>query len=408
MSWSELPSTYKKTFNHYLTLFKIVGIDFFDNSPTYLTWNNTKHFLFLVSFFPFITGQFYLVSKIRPDNFLETVRPVPTDVMFFIDLVKLLTYIRKKSEIRDMFLEIGELWPKGLGSDDKKNVILKAYLRRIRLPSDIFLAFNYANLTIFEVMPFIITAYNLITGTNEYVFPFPAINAWAHYNIVTFLLTYIGQVICTVPSQAGFYLPFDLTIATMTSNVSALLHLLQEDLKHAIKTHDTNKIMKQNIHECDSESYEEIKRIVDVHQKLLRLADKLSDIFGLVIFIHMAFASVEICFFGFLTLVCEGLADTVANLLTAMSAVGTIFLLSLSGQCLYDTSSEVADAAYQSLWYESDNNVRKLMLYIIVRAQQPSYLSALGFSQLTLKSFSKIMSTAWTYFSLLIQMYGDT
>ncbi|CAH2242641.1 jg8466 [Pararge aegeria aegeria] len=41
---------------------------------------------------------------------------------------------------------------------------------------------------------------------------------------------------------------------------------------------------------------------------------------------------------------------------------------------------------------------------ILLRAQKPSYLSALGFSNLSLVMFSKVASTSWSYLSLLNQM----
>ncbi|XP_026741744.1 odorant receptor 85c-like [Trichoplusia ni] len=408
MLYSNLPQDYKKTFSRYIYLFKFIGIQFFDEPNGVFTKANLKLTVFVITFLPFVIGQFSLISKIRIENFLESVRVVPVDIMFFLDLVKLSILIIRRSDIRDMFLEIGELWPKGLKSDEEKSVILKAWLKRIRIPLDFFFFFAIANLCLFEVIPFIMSCFNISHGMDVYVFPFKPPNVWNINSTFVFLITYLWEISCTVPCQMCVYLPFDLLIVTMTSNVSALLRLLQIDLKNAIKLRDSNMLLKNNIHKSDSDGYQEVKTIIETHQKLLRIADQLSNIFGIVIFIHAMFAALEICFFGFLTVICVGPAETIANFLTVLSAVFTIFLLSLSGQLLCDTSSEVADAAYQSYWYESDVKVKKLILFIIIRAQRPSYLSALGFSELTLRSFSKIMSSSWTYLSLLLQVYEET
>ncbi|CAD0197601.1 unnamed protein product [Chrysodeixis includens] len=109
-------------------------------------------------------------------------------------------------------------------------------------------------------------------------------------------------------------------------------------------------LLKNDIHKSDSDGYKEVKAIIEKHQKLLRSVSESSR----------------------------------------------------------QSSSEVADAAYQSYWYESDVKVKKLILFIMIRAQRPCYLSALGFSDLTLRSFSKIMSSSWTYLSLLLQVYEET
>nr|QPX50352.1 odorant receptor [Helicoverpa armigera] len=408
MSYSDLPVDYRQTFGRYTYLFKCIGLDFFDNSTSYVSWNKIKLLLFCITFYPFISTQFSLLSEIRADNFLEGVRVLPVDIMFAHDIVKMILALVRRADLRDMILEVGELWPKNLAPDDQKAVILKAWLRKIKIPLDLYFMFAMMNLGLFELIPFLISCFYLVKGDKVYLFPFQLPKFWEVDSIITYLLTYVWEVVGTVPCQMCLYLPFDLIIVIMTSNVSALLRLLQVDLKNAIKLRDEQHKTKSNLNVSDTHSYEELKRIVDIHQRLLRIADQLSSIFGLVIFIHVACAALEICFFGFLTMVYGGLAETIANMLTVLNAVFTIFLLSLSGQFLCDTSSEVADAAYESYWYESDHKVKKLTLSIIIRAQRPSYLSALGFSQLTLKSFSKIMSSAWTYFSLLIQMYEET
>uniref|UniRef100_A0A2A4J2I8 Odorant receptor n=1 Tax=Heliothis virescens TaxID=7102 RepID=A0A2A4J2I8_HELVI len=400
MLFADLPVDYKQTFGRYTYLFKCIGLDFFDNSTGFICWNNVKFILFCSAFYPFIFTQFTLISKIRADNFLESVRVVPVDIMFAHALFR-------RADLRDMIMEVGELWPRNLAADDQKAIILKAWLRQIKIPLDLFFIFAMTNLSLFEVIPFLISCFNLVRGDKVYLFPFQAPSFWEVDSIISYLLTYVWELAGTVPCQMCLYLPFDIIIVVMTSNVSALLRLLQVDLKNVIKLRDEQNKSKNHLNISDDQSYEELRRIVDIHQRLLRIADQLTSIFGLVIFIHVAFAALEICFFGFLTMVYGGLAETIANMLTVLNAVFTIFLLSLSGQFLCDTSSEVADAAYESYWYESDCKV-KLILFIIIRAQRPSHLSALGFSQLTLKSFSKIMSSAWTYFSLLIQMYEET
>ncbi|CAH0686457.1 unnamed protein product [Spodoptera exigua] len=362
----------------------------------------------VLTFYPFMASQFALITKISGDNFLENIRVVPVDLMFFQDVVKMLIAIFRRSKLKEMILEIGELWPKDLDSSDPKAAILKSWIRRTKTLLDMFFIFAITNLALFEVIPFLISVFNLCNGNEVYLFPFQPPNFWDVDSFCTYILIYLWELAGTVPCQMCLYLPFDLTIVILTSNVSALLRLLQMDLENAIKIHDEDQNLKKNINMTDPDSYENVRTLVIVHQKLLRISDQLSSVFGLVIFIHVAFAALEICFFGFLTLVYGGVADTIANLLTVFNAVFTIFLLSLSGQFLCDTSSQVADAAYQSYWFESDVKVKKLILFIIIRAQRPSYLSALGFSQLTLKSFSKIMSSAWTYLSLLIQVYEET
>nr|QNS36199.1 olfactory receptor 4a [Mythimna separata] len=406
--YSDLPLDYRNTFDRYLFQFKCIGIDFFDKSISYLNRNSVKFIVFVLSFYPFMFGQFTLISHITAESFLETVRVVPVNLMFFINVVKMAIALIRKADIRNMIVDVGELWPKHLEAGDPKAAILKAWLRQIKIPLDLFFKYAVINLALFEMVPLLMTLFKMSQGVVEYELPFQPPNWWEVNSLFRYLLTYLWMVAAATPVQMCLYLPFDLTVVVMTSNVSALFRLLQVDLETAIKIHDGEHPMKEDIHVADPDSYEEVKRIVKIHQRLLRIAEQLSKIFGVVIFIHMVSASLVICFFGFLAVVYSGLADTIANLMTVFNAMTTIFFLTLSGQFLCDTSSQIADAAYQSYWYESNLKVKKLILTIIIRAQRPSYLSALGFSELTLGSFSKIISSAWTYFSLLIQVYEES
>lgn len=153
--------------------------------------------------------------------------------------MKLSILIIRRSDIRDMFLEIGELWPKGLKSDEEKSVILKAWLKRIRIPLDcetfnwiswrfcfctynqlpvdvnftfpaiikiillvqfpfaVFFFFAITNLCLFEVIPFIMSCFNISHGMDVYVFPFQPPNVWNINSTFVFLITYLWEVSCS-------------------------------------------------------------------------------------------------------------------------------------------------------------------------------------------------------------------
>lgn len=97
MLYSNLPQDYKKTFSRYIYLFKFIGIQFFDEPGGVLTKANLKLSVFIITFLPFVIGQFSLISKIRTDNFLESVRVVPVDIMFFLGKLKLRFPVLKSS-----------------------------------------------------------------------------------------------------------------------------------------------------------------------------------------------------------------------------------------------------------------------------------------------------------------------
>ncbi|XP_047508608.1 odorant receptor 85b-like [Pieris napi] len=160
-----------------------------------------------------------------------------------------------------------------------------------------------------------------------------------------------------------------------------------------------------NVYNVEPENdYRLVTEIVKDHQKLLRVVDNVNLIFGPLLFAQVTFSSIIICCFGFLTIVGK---DLIKSLLATFGIILAMFNFCWSGQLLSDASSGIAEAAYNCPWYNKSVEFRKCILIIIIRAQKPSTLSALGFSDVTLTTLSKILSTSWSYLSLLNQMYED-
>ncbi|XP_043472150.1 odorant receptor 49b-like [Leptopilina heterotoma] len=61
----------------------------------------------------------------------------------------------------------------------------------------------------------------------------------------------------------------------------------------------------------------------------------------------------------------------------------------------------IALSAYDSPWYNWTKKERKLIEIITFRSQRASYLSAGKFSYMSLHAFSSILSSAFSFFTLL-------
>ncbi|XP_041981496.1 odorant receptor 85b-like [Aricia agestis] len=244
-------------------------------------------------------------------------------------------------------------------------------------------------------MPLLVTIYSINTSdTAQYEFPVQVyFFCWltSHYQ---YALAYSYFAFTCTAIHMCIYISCDFVLVALTFDVSALLTLLQNDLRNIVHNKDRD------------ESCDDIRSIVVTHQKLLRLTKRLDDIFGAVIFTQVSFSSVVICCFGFLSVIDNGL-PVARNLTAALGIMFAIFILAYPGQLLADTSSGVASAAYECLWYNRSVKFQKYIAIILARAQKPCFLTAMGFAELTLAMFSRVLSTSWSYLSLLNQMYQD-
>ncbi|XP_022112395.2 odorant receptor 85b-like [Pieris rapae] len=234
---------------------------------------------------------------------------------------------------------------------------------------------------------------SLTTSKIDYQFPLDTYffsflqSHWA-YAAAYFYISIVGATV-----HICAYIAIDFILTSITFDVSGLLAALQVDLND----------MKVDNEEQDKD-YSLVKEIVKDHQKLLRVVDNVNLIFGPLLFVQVTFSSIIICCFGFLTIVGK---DLIKSLLATFGVILAMFNFCWSGQLLSDASSGIAEAAYNCPWYNRSVKFRKYIQIIIIRAQKPCTLSALGFSDVTLTTLSKILSTSWSYLSLLNQMYED-
>ncbi|XP_038212854.1 putative odorant receptor 85d [Zerene cesonia] len=317
----QLPKNFIETFSRHIKYVKFIGIDIFDESRSHFLKRFGTLIIFYIMLVSTVFGQFLYIflANTKGASVLDIINAIPGTLMASQDIVKISIIAAKRNGIRDIILEIAELWPTDY--DDEKFKILNIWTSRLRIFQRFFYICGYVALSFYLVVPLSVTAYSYaVEGETIYRFPLDTV--------------------------------------------------LQKDLEK-LKSFDG-----QGSDDCS-----DIKVIVKSHQKILRVVENINNIFGPLLFAQVTFSSIVICCFGFLTIV--GIPITLAF-------------------------NDIAEAAYNCVWYKRSNKFRKFIQIIIARAQEPCMLSALGFSNVTLATLSKILSTSWSYLSLLNQMYKDT
>nr|AXM05151.1 odorant receptor [Campoletis chlorideae] len=186
------------------------------------------------------------------------------------------------------------------------------------------------------------------------------------------------------------------TIAGATSfNLVSTMHgaarfaVLQKKLE-ALKSDDIN---------CEPAMVDCVKR----HQDAIKFADTLERIINVLALGQFVISTALVCCAGFqLASMIEDKARLMKYFSFLNSAIFELFLFSYSGNQLIDESEAIIDSAYASEWIGSPFclNLRILML----RATRPSKITAAKFYDMSLKSFSSVLSTSFSYFTVLQTM----
>ncbi|XP_028157083.1 odorant receptor 67c-like [Ostrinia furnacalis] len=147
-----------------------------------------------------------------------------------------------------------------------------------------------------------------------------------------------------------------------------------------------------------------LANIIRRHHALIRLAGDVENLFSFALLVNFFNSSIIICFCGFCCVIVEKWNEMVYKsfLTTALSQT---WLLCWYGQRLLESSEGVSDALYNSGWYKATKKIKSSILIMIHRSQKEVHVTTYGFSVISLASYTTIIKTAWSYFTLLLNIY---
>lgn len=134
---------------------------------------------------------------------------------------------------------------------------------------------------------------------------------------------------------------------------------------------------------------QDIVQLVGQHNKLMDIAGKIQKTFSLALFANFCLSSTLICISCFqLTKTLKGEAFVIKYVVHSATGLMQAFLLCYFSQLLFDASQNVADDIYKMKWYLiEESQVKNMIQLVIMEAQKPVRLSALGLVDILLEDF---------------------
>ncbi|KFB40587.1 AGAP002722-PA-like protein [Anopheles sinensis] len=198
---------------------------------------------------------------------------------------------------------------------------------------------------------------------------------------------------------AAFVLAFALTgfdsmFSTLCMHITTMFKFLKLEIDQLARDLEAAAPQK--------ELHTKLRRIILKHKSNLSLIDQLEEEFSFFLMIQFLTSSIVVCVVLYeLTTVFGWNEDTVKTITYLPGAILQLFLLCWYAQNITDEASEVADHIYSVPWYLGDVPLQKTILTLMVKAQKPSGVTASKFYMVTLQSFQRIISTSYSYFTLL-------
>ncbi|XP_050344435.1 odorant receptor 4-like [Nymphalis io] len=402
----DFPYEFTKPLLLCFNLLKRCNIGFFDDNVPFLQKYWRSFFIVPCVIIHYISTSIY-VSRVFTSQIKisELAFMVPVFLILTQGFLKAAVIIPKRSEIATLIRHLGMMWK----TDNLSDIQLKKknqQLRRLNFGHAVFywgsIIATWQNL----LTPFLLTLFRkfvLKQDTEfllpfEYAYPFDPLKNWIRYIVV-----YVFQIL-TMLSIVYHYIGTEFVIITICAHLSTEFALLREDLKEIIPRKNEDHVVTLIINNDDNA----IRNFIQNHQKLIELTRSLNNIFSPMVFIDMFFVTVIMCFFGLGVTVAYGAVDIANNFIAVLALLLPIYILCYNAELLKVESTGIADSAYENLWYNGGAHYQKIIQFIMARSQRPCCLTSLNYVPITLNTFTKVVSTTWSYFSLARSLYSNS
>ena len=328
---------------------------------------NYYRFTLVLCFIAFILMSSHTV--VNADNLEEAAKSFPNLCSVALMSLKGFATFLRRDDIWKIFQELIDMEERRVGKNKKYQVkkYLDAYHFYMILYSAVFVFISLP--VYFTIIPFIMDG--TMKFAIQYWFPFNPYRL-AVFPFVTFYIDFV------VYSNLMFLLATDSLLYALLMIVSMEFEILKSDLYEI-------GLIPEN------ERLEKIKRLTDHHNKLLDISGKLQNIYSVTFLLALAISSLILCAVVFQLSIKVDLELYSFYVPYVFLLGGQTYLLCLFGQKLIDSSESVAEGIFESGWEDSDDIVyKKQLILIIMRAQRAKKLSAMGFTDIALGSFTSV------------------
>ncbi|XP_078041904.1 odorant receptor 13a-like [Augochlora pura] len=224
-------------------------------------------------------------------------------------------------------------------------------------------------------------------------------------------VTFLSQIFVLVAYGIG-YLCVDNFMCIANFHVATQFRILQYrivSIQRGCKMEKFSGISRPVPDGYTDNFYMIFKDCIKQHQSLIAYCEKVEDVFTLVVLGQVLLFSILICLDGYLMLMEE--ASPYRRMVFTFHLIGCIsqlLMFTYSCDCVLRESMEIAESVYNTRWTISPFDTGGKMLrtdlqLVMVRSRVPCCMTAGGFFIVSLETYTKVLSTAASYFTLLRQ-----
>ncbi|XP_057329425.1 odorant receptor 4-like isoform X2 [Microplitis mediator] len=219
-----------------------------------------------------------------------------------------------------------------------------------------------------------------------------------------FEITWICQITATMFTSL-VYGTFDTFMTVLVLHLCSQLAIVRNQLKNLYNVNKHPAV--------DKLVAEKLRDIVKRHEYLINLAETIEKTFTLILLPQLICYPLIFCFQGYAML--TSMAKTQVSSLQILYYLSYdtytlyhLFIFCWIGEHLYNESTKIGYAYYESLWYNHSFTHAYSLMIIGYRALRPLHITAGKFARFSLGLFVSIIKTSMGYLNLLraVQSHG--
>nr|AXF48802.1 odorant receptors OR61 [Lobesia botrana] len=363
------------------------------------------HFICFLIIFASIQ-QFISLCIVKLDSFIDIVNIAPNIGVCVMSVTKYIKVNNNKQLYSLIFVHFRtKLWDVFSEKSEDNVKILKRYQKIIYFITLWFVYYVVPLILVVTSFPVIIMYYdNKVLGKAlEHRYPF---EAWYPFDKVKWYYAAYAWESFITALVVCIYTFSDLINVSYIAYICLELKLIGTHLKGLIKAEDIKKLKRsRNVERVHEKIRLKLRAIIIKYSFLARISSELDGVFGDIMLVNYTFGSVFICLTAFTFTVVDELYSTLRCFFFLISLVISMLNQCIIGQCIRDHSEQLSQALYESKWTYGDKQTRQLVLMLIMRTQSPFQLTAKGYVEMNLNTFTTICSTSYQFFNLLRTMY---
>ncbi|KAL7306709.1 hypothetical protein TKK_0001380 [Trichogramma kaykai] len=160
-------------------------------------------------------------------------------------------------------------------------------------------------------------------------------------------------------------------------------------------------VVKKKFETIDWNEPEQVKTCVQDHQNSIKYAENVETVINVLALGQFLVSTGLLCFAGFqVTTMMKDHGRLMKYSSFLQAAIMELFIFSLGGQLMQTESLDIAEHAYNSQWIGCTKSINIRM--IIMRSRKACTITAGKFYDMSLESFLKVLSSSFSYFTVLI------